>query len=257
VSRHRARAVLVTAAVLSAVLAVAGCGGKASPPAGRSSGPAGAAHCGVRAGDFLPVASLPRYTRFLALDQKSLPVQSHPGHPLPYEKRYVCGQFHGYLTDLALTGKYRQQDNKRARGLGYLPGKWPLVPLTGSIVSQQGHSVLEIYEGVYEFGSPASATAYLHTASGGGRSDVTAGLALRLQPRALPVHPAPGAVVTERLLGPQQAVDEHVIFVGLRISDYVVTLSFQGGQSLNWHDVSADWQAAKNQLTAISNGSSQ
>ena len=77
------------------------------------------------------------------------------------------------------------------------------------------------------------------------------GLARTLEPHSLPVHPAPGAVVTERLLGPQKSSDERAIYVGLQIKDFAVTLSFQGGQSLDWPDVISYWDAARSRLTAI------
>jgi len=245
-----APAAIATAGLLA--LAVTGCSGT-PPPAGHAVATVSRARCAVQSHDLVAAARPSGYTEFVTPGQTALPVQSQAGHPLSFAARYVCGRFEGLISNLALTGVYRRQNNARARHFGYALGRWPLVPLTGPIVAQQAHRVLEMYEGIYQFTSPSSAAAFLRAESGGSQSGVVAGLARRLAPHRLPVHPAgaAGTVVTERLLGPQSSTGEHAIYLGLRINDFAVTLSFQGGQALTWHDVTTYWDTARSQLTAI------
>lgn len=242
-------------AVTLLALAVTGCSGAASSSvmARQAVTTASQAGCSIRQRDFVSAASLPSYTEFLSLGKTALPVQSQINHPLSFQRQYACGEFEGFVTNLALTGTYRQQNNARARQLGYTLGKWPLVPLTGPIVAQQAHRVLEIYEGVYEFASPTSAAAFLRTESGGSQAGIVAGLARAVAAHPLSVRPAAGAVVTERLLGPQRSSDEHAIYTGLQIKDFAITLSFQGGQALTWRDVTPYWDTVRSRLTAIDN----
>jgi hypothetical protein len=241
-------AMVISAAVLAAVVAACSTSGPSAD--GRAGAAVSDSRCGVAVGDFIPAARLPGYTPFLVVHGRIPPVQSMPGHPLPFTDRYICGQFRGFLTDLALRGAYRRQDNTRARRLGYTLGKWPLVPLTGQIVSQQAHLVLEIYEGVYQFSSPSESADFLRATSGG-RGNVIAGLAKEMEGHPLAVRPARGAVVIEHPLGPDKTADELAIYVGLQIGDFAVTLSFQGGDALDWRDVSQFWTTARSRLATI------
>jgi hypothetical protein len=81
------------------------------------------------------------------------PGTSLPGHPGSLQLLYVCGEFDGFVATIALTGVYRQENNERARKFGYTPGKWPFTPLTGQIVQQNEHRVLEIYTTLFQFKS--------------------------------------------------------------------------------------------------------
>jgi hypothetical protein len=237
-----------SAAVAATALALAACAPGPAAPARQHVAASAPARCEVRSNDF--TVALQGFTKFLTLGKTTLPIQSRAGHPLLFQKQYICGEFTGLITNLALSGKYRKENNARARQLGYTLGKWPLVPLTGSIVRQQRHHILEIYEGIYQFTSGWPSAAFLK-AEGSTETGIVGGLAQSLEPRNLPVHPAPGAVVTERSLGPQKASDERAIYVGLRINSFAVTLSFQGGRSLGWNDVISYWNAAKSRLTAL------
>jgi hypothetical protein len=68
---------------------------------------------------------------------------SLPGHPSSLQLQYVCGEFNGFIANIALTGVYRQENNERARQFGYPLEKWPFTPLNGQIVEQHKHRVLE------------------------------------------------------------------------------------------------------------------
>jgi hypothetical protein len=244
----------MTAAVC-AVASLAACSASGAPSAAGYAAAVSGNRCNIAAHDFIPAARLPGYTQFVDQAARIPPVQSMRNHPLPFTRRYVCGQFRGFISDLALSGPYRQQNNERARRLGYTLGKWPLVPLTGAIVSQQKNRVLEIYEGIYEFDSPDSSAAFLIGAREAVRQgNAIAGLARRQEGHSLPVSLGPGTMVIEHPLGPQRTADELAIYVGLRLNDFAVSLSFQGGDALDWRDVTYYWNVARSQLAAISSG---
>lgn len=252
-ARGPARAAVVIAAVILAA-AVASCSAGRASPGGRAVTAASRTRCAVATSDFITAGRLPGYTQFVTANDRILPVASLPGQPARFAGSYVCGQFRGLITDLALRGTYRQQNNARARRLGYTLGKWPLVPLTGAIVSQQDHRVFEIYEGIYQFSSPSSSAAFLRATSDNGQDNVIAGLARQMEGHSLAVKPARGAVVIEHPLGPDRTADELAIYVGLPLGDFVVTLSFQGGDALDWRDVSQYWNTSRSLLATIGKG---
>ncbi len=103
-----------------------------------------------------------------------------PGHPNIFQMQYVCGEFYGFIANIALTGVYRQENNERARKLGYTPGKWPLTPLTGQIVEQNKHRALEIYTTLFQFKSTQAVAQYVAM---GKPVKVLGGLALQYDDR--------------------------------------------------------------------------
>lgn len=204
--------------------------------------------CRVARNAILTAADLPSYTQFVAVPRMEPPVRPAPGSPLPLQRQYICGSFYGFIADPALRGRYRQEDDTRARRLGYTVGKWPLVPLTGSIVTQLRHQVLEIYEGLYQFTSPRAVAAFLSEQSGPG---TRARLVRGFPDKKLPIQPLPGAIVIAHTLGPQPSVFEHSIFIGVPIGNFALTLSIQGGQELTWRDAYPYWQMVKSHLRAL------
>jgi hypothetical protein len=144
---------------------------------------------------------------------------------------YVCGEFYGFITNAALTGKYRQQNTTYFEHYGYRPGKWPYVPLRGQIVTNLGHQVLEVYESLYQFSTPWAANVFLsHTGSSA------------YPEHKIPVRLAPGAVVTATLLGPDPATSEHAIHIAVPDGNYAIELLIQGGRSLDWADAQGYWK---------------
>jgi len=105
----------------------------------------------------------------------------------------VCGEFNGFIANIALTGIYRQENNEQARKLGYAPGTWPITPLSGQIIQQNPHRVLEIYVTLFQFKSAPVAAQYVAV---GKPIKVLAGLALQYDDREIRVEPLPGALVT-------------------------------------------------------------
>ncbi len=230
--------VLVLAAVITA-----SCGAVSQDRSSAASGAAGGRAVAVPAKSCLLSRNallgpdVPGFAAFVGFPDVSLPVRSVTTHPLWFQRDYVCGRYYGFVITAALKGRYRQQNNATARAAHYPIRKWPYVPLTGDIVAQLRHRVLEIYEGVYQFHSVAAARAYLMVVRGG-----------------TPATPVRTASVPESfeagssVLGPDRGTDEHVIRVSGQMGAVDVTASLQGGQSLTWRDVRPYWQQAWNRL---------
>jgi hypothetical protein len=187
----------------------------------------------------LKVTQLPGFVSFVSFPDARLP-GSHglPGHELPMYRQFQCGVSYGFLAKIVLTGKYRAQDDALARSLHYRVGKWPLVPFVGDIVSQRPHLPLEIYEGIYEFGSTQAAAQWLQT--------------IRYTPQPPHGLAAPGLpggfIARTGVTGPDDGQHEHEVGVNGRVGSMVLTLGFQGGRSLSWADVRQLWKAAWSQF---------
>jgi hypothetical protein len=186
--------------------------------------------CQVSRGDLLTARQVPGFRQFVSEPNEPIPVHHDAAASPAFVRDYVCGEFYGFITDRALAGTYRQQNNALARHYGYRPGRWPLVPLRGAIVRQLKSQVLEIYESLYQFSAPGAARTYLKLTNSSAYSSHT--LALKLDP---------GSLVVAHLMGPDPANDEHAIYIAVIHDDFVLGLELQGGRSLSWPDVRAYW----------------
>lgn len=167
-----------------------------------------------------------------------LPVRSRTPTDFGFEKAYLCGEFYGFITDAALSGVFRQQNNNAAVRAGYAITKWPYVPLSGAIVRDRGHQVLELYEGLYQFSSGRAAASFrkiVRTNSGKAASYGVPG----------------GFAAYTGILGANANTDEHVIRIDGQRGDYVVTVSIRGGRSLAWKDVAPYWNVILHDLDGI------
>ncbi len=243
--KPRTRAVrAVRAAAVCAVVAAAcaSCGARSLAPPSGTGQPAAAGHrarCVLSMSTLPAPAAFPGFTEYTTLPDMRFPAQ--PGRdspPSPLEREYVCGDVAGFLTNISLTGKYRQQNNARAEGLGYAIGKWPYTPLSGSIVGQQRRRVLEIYVSVFQFTSARAAMSYADPPAG---PAMTGGLGYRLRPRPLHDLSLPGAVAFAQPLGTKPAEDEVDITVRLPLKDFVLVLGLRGGESFDWADAAPYW----------------
>jgi hypothetical protein len=166
-----------------------------------------------------------------------------PGHPPWDVTQYVCGEDESFVSDLIMYGRYRAQDDAFARSLGYITGKWPLLPYEGSAVSQRPHDIFETYEEIYQFRSPGAAAMWLGNLRGPSSRDDLAGLQL----------PAAFIARTE-VMGPDNGRDEHSIDVSGERGDEVLFVTFRGGLLLSWHDVSRPWSSAYALISKASAG---
>lgn len=187
---------------------------------------------------FLPAQSqLPGFTQYVQYPHMLWPGTSLAGHPNSFQVQYVCGEFYGFIANIALSG--------------YAPGKWPLTPLTGSIVRQNKHGVLEIYATLFEFKSAHVAAQYIDAQK---PVKVLAGLALQYDDRQIPVNPRPGSLVTTEYEGADVSSDESQITIRVPIGDYVVILDLQGGTDLDWNDVLPYWIKTNSLLEPLQSG---
>ncbi len=222
----------VLAVVALTALTASSCG-TASGTAGHDPSSPGlsATSCALRGPDVLTVSDISGYDGFVGFSSVALPIRSRATQPLWFQRQYVCGKYYGFIARAAVTGPYRRQNNARAKAVHYPIGKWPYVPLTGGIVRNLGHRVLEIYEGVYQFQSAAAAKAYLAVIRGGSPPDVVSAATI-----------PPGFVALATVLGPDSKADEHVIRISGRIGSFDVVASLQGGRSMLWSDAGPYWQ---------------
>jgi hypothetical protein len=242
-----ARAGAVPVAALCAVLlaATASCGSGSPAPSGgvarlaASSGQK--APCRLSLANLPAAAAFPGFTEYWTIPHMSFPGRPRPGGPPPpLQREYTCGVVAGFLTDISLTGRYREENNARARSLGYTIGRWPYTPLSGSIVGQQRHKALEVYVSLFQFTSARAATEYADPPASA--PAVTGGLAFLLRPRPLHVLSLPGAVAFTQPLGTSPAQDEIGITVRLPLRNFVLVLGLAGGESFNWTDAAPYWK---------------
>jgi hypothetical protein len=248
------RAVAVCAAVLAASAA---CGSASRAPgadAARLAATAGQpTGCRISMGTLPAAEGFPGFTEYQTLPGMRFPARPHPGSPpSPLQREYVCGDVAGFVTNISLTGKYRQQNNATARSLGYPIEKWPYTPLSGPIVGQQRHKALEIYVSVLQFTSAQAATSYADPPQLG--PGVTAGMAFLLRQRPLHVLRLPGAVVFAQPLGTNPAGDEMDVTVRLPLRDFVIVLGLRGGESFGWADAAPYWNKVYATITPALRG---
>jgi hypothetical protein len=215
-------------------------------------GPASAAAqsgCGAER-RFLPTRTdFPGFTQYVENVKMPWPASSLPGHPGTLELQYVCGEFDGFVASIALTGVYRLENNERAKQFGYPIGKWPYTPLSGQIVQQNQHRVLEIYASLFQFKSTQAAEQFV----GSGKPFRSIAPA-QVDDRQLPVSPLPGSVVTTEYVGADIPSDESLITIRAPIADYAVTLDLQGGTDLDWSDVLPYWIKINSLLKPLGSG---
>lgn len=136
------------------------------------------------------------------------------------------GHIHGSIATVAVTGPDRASEDAYARSLGYQVGKWPLVPLTGSVVAHNP-GLLEVYEKHYVFSAVSDATAAEKYFADSWAADPQAHA---LDSTTLG---SPWTVGTETTLGPADGQHEESVQMVAQIGPRVVVLAFQGGHSLD------------------------
>ena len=246
--RHRRAARAISIAMAALVTASCQAGSPAKASAGSSSA-AAQSGCGA-ALRFLPTQTdLPGFTQYVLFPTMPWPGTSLPGHPGSLQLRYVCGEFNGFIASIALTGVYRQENNERAKHFGYPLEKWPYTPLSGQIVQQHKHGVLEIYTSLFQFTSTQAAEQFVGTGK-----PFNSIAPARVHDRQLPVNPLPGSVVTTEYEGADIPSDESIITIRAPMGHYVVTLDLQGGTDLDWSDVLPYWIKINSLLTPLEGG---
>jgi hypothetical protein len=221
-----------------AALALASCGAvHASVEAQRG------APCHIAGSRFPAAADLPGFTQYVSYTKLAYHMAPTLGKNVPQSERaYVCGKAAGFLANMSLTGRYREENSSQARALGYTIGKWPYTPLNGSIVSQQRHKALEIYVSIFQFTSATAARNYIDPAHA--MPAAAAGLAHELQPRVLHVLRIPGVTTTQEPVGANPATSETDITVKVPLGNFAAIVAVAGGESFSWPDALPYWKKA-------------
>lgn len=118
--------------------------------------------CTLDASGFLPASALPGFTQMLDQHLSAAPIKGGvPGAAQGLAVTdFSVGRVVGYLSDEAIDGPDRAQEDAYARSLGYPTGRIPLVPLSGPIV-RDSPGLLEVYESVLVYHSDSGAEAFV------------------------------------------------------------------------------------------------
>jgi hypothetical protein len=175
--------------------------------------------------------------------------------PHAIDAEFAGGRSSMWLATMALTGRYRADNDAYARSIGYPIQALPLIPLVGSIVTEHPAEALEIYELVLVFRDARGAGQWLEMQ----RDNV----------RQQSVVTSNGGVLPETIMKPVALGDEAIAvtdppvgepiatatrrMVATRVGRTVVSLSAGGGPSL---DVTLVESLAATGLRALANGCS-
>lgn len=157
-------------------------------------------------------------------------IQSSP--PIGFERNpiaagFVGGRVRGLLATVALASQYRAEEGARERALNYPPGKWPLLPLEGSVVADNP-GPLEVYQANWVFGSPVDAGIF--------QSDVIASMGRASSPSTVDlsaIHLGRVDDVSAWLVPSSNTKRERSLSFDIRISQIVMQLTVRGGQALS------------------------
>ena len=117
----------------------------------------GLAHCAQASNANLQASYLGDFRQILSDSPKSPPIKGGVVHPsYSAYTDYVGGHLIGFVSNLAYTTPYWQENQAAARSLGYQLGSVPMVPLSGQIVIDHP-GILEGYEFLTEYKSDSAA----------------------------------------------------------------------------------------------------
>ena len=86
------------------------------------------APCFMRGDAFLTSRDLGAFTQFVDVTYHSSPFHRRAGTKPPLVSEFRISRIKGFITNLALHGQYRKENDALARSLGYKVGTWPLAP---------------------------------------------------------------------------------------------------------------------------------
>jgi len=180
--------------------------------------------CAVQSGAFLTARDLGNFTEFVQQRFEHPPFFGRNSHAA-FVSEFRVAKFEGFLANLSVHGPYRQAEDAAARALGYRIGRWPLVPLTGRVVRDNG-GPLEVYQTNWSFASPNGASAWLRALRGstGGTSGSV------VEPIRVRIGDESYAYRSHRLH--DDGTHETAIGIDVRHGIIVLTVLVQGGQSI-------------------------
>jgi hypothetical protein len=114
--------------------------------------------CGVSSSGFLPGATFGDFRPLTDGRFSEPPIAIARNGSLA--SAWLGGRLIGRINAIALTGKYKAENDALARSLGYRPTSTPLVPLIGTVV-QDNPGPLESYESHFVFSTQSAASGWL------------------------------------------------------------------------------------------------
>jgi hypothetical protein len=171
------------------------------------------------------------FEQFLSEDLGTAPVKggvSSSGLAATVRSTYVAGHIDGYLAEAAISGPDRAAEDAYARSLGYQIGKWPLLPLTGTVVTHN-HGVLEVYQEdlVFRTSAGAAAMASIYQRSAALIPGTTLG------PWTVSAAEPSDAFSVETVPPKEKPVLENDVWMIARWGDLVVRIAVQGGDGVS------------------------
>lgn len=197
---------------------------------GMAGGPAGgnAVHaCALYKQSFLTAKDLGPFTHFLTRTYRQSPFGGHmlPGTRSPLVSDFQAARLEGFLNNMALRGRYRGENNREARALHYKIGKWPLVPLFGTIVRDNPDSILEVYQENWSWRSVKGSKAYMESVRGS--------LALLAKNVSIvPSHLGDGSIVAVVQPNIKDGLHEWEVWTSVRVGTMTLKLVIQGGKNI-------------------------
>jgi hypothetical protein len=231
------RAVLVAGLVLLIAIGV-GLGfflRRSTAPSGAQASVNDAVACATAKSSFAQTPrSLGAFTDFVSQPVTADPLT--PFHVGPLQHHFLGGQVEGRVTSIAFEPKYKSENDQYARAAGYTPGKEPLVPLRGHIVTDHP-GLLEVYESHFVYSDNAGAKAM------GAIRDLSA------HELTVPAgNSVPEATVVAFESAQPSADQEMAITVRGVEGNMAVGFSFQGGMDLRLEQV---WPMVKQSLEHV------
>lgn len=203
--------------------------------------------CFTRADAFLTTRDLGAFTQFHDETDHVAPFKHEAGTNPPLVTEFRVSRMKGFITNLALHGKYRKENDRLARSLGYRIGKWPLVPLQGTIVRDHP-GILEAYETHYVWRSLKGARANLTWV----RSSVALTPSSAATVTPFPVHLGNDAFGAVTRPVNRAGLHEGTVDVAVRFGKRVLRLQLRGGAAMTSGGALALMQTAMSHVTHAS-----
>ena len=182
--------------------------------------------CVLASAAFQPIPT--GFTGMVGQTMTELPIHQAPGQQSQHG--FLGGRLLGYINNVALSEPYLSEERALALSLGYKPGKWPLVPLQGSVVSATP-GILELYEGHFVFDSPDGADFWV--------GHLVGSEALDSYGHGVDMGLPSGFTAFETIEGPNDGRHEHAVIVYGMAGDTAIQLSIQGGSQITGADEKA------------------
>ena len=202
--------------------------------------------CATDDRSFITTADLRGFTQ--SVDQRYLHPPGFWRNPsIPFVRTFAQARLKGYISNLALTGPFRSEEDAYAKSLGYKVGNLPLVPLHGAIVARTS-GVLEVYQTNWEFTSVDGARSWFDNLRNPPQETG------QPQRQVLPFAGGDGAYVFVSSMGPDDGRNERLVGVDVLEGPTVIEMNVQGGATMPAQDGLDLGKKAFARLTSVCSG---